>query len=86
MMRMDGAFAEFERTMIRVRTKAWLDDAASKEGRMGGRRPKLNQDQSKDIVDNIISERKSGAQMSRLYSVGEATISRIVAQYRQPIK
>ena len=82
MMQMVGAFAEFERAMIRERTKAGLD-AARKEGRIGGRRPKLRQDQRKDIVENILSDRKSGADMARLYNVSEATVSRIVAQYRQ---
>jgi len=81
MMQMVGSFAEFEREMIRERTKAGLA-AARKEGRIGGRRPKLRQDQQKDIADNVLSERKSGAEMSRLYNVSEATISRVVAQYR----
>jgi len=84
MMQMVGAFAEFEREMIRERTKAGLD-AARKEGRIGGRKPKLRQDQRKDIADNVLSERKSGADMARLYNVSEATISRVVAQYRQAI-
>jgi len=84
MMQMVGAFAEFEREMIRERTKAGLD-AARKEGRVGGRKPKLRQDQRKDIADNVLSERKSGADMARLYNVSEATISRIVAQHRQAI-
>ena len=70
--------------MIRERTKAGLD-AARKEGRIGGRRPKLRQDQQKDVADNVLSGRKTGADMARLYNVSEATISRIVAQYRQPV-
>jgi len=85
MMQMVGAFAEFEREMIRERTKAGLD-AARKEGRIGGRKPKLNKNQREDIADNVISERKSGADMARLYKVSEATISRIVSQHRQPIE
>jgi DNA invertase Pin-like site-specific DNA recombinase len=40
MMQMVGAFAEFERAMLRERTKAGLD-SARREGRIGGRRPKL---------------------------------------------
>jgi len=82
MMQMVGSFAEFEREMIRERTKAGLD-AARAEGRIGGRRPKLRKDQRKDIADNVISGRKSGADMARLYNVSEATISRIVAAHRQ---
>jgi DNA invertase Pin-like site-specific DNA recombinase len=82
MMQMVGSFAEFERAMIRERTNAGLA-AARQEGRIGGRRPKLNKDQRQDIIDNLISDRKSGAQMARLYNVSEATVSRIVSQHRQ---
>jgi len=85
MMQMVGSFAEFEREMIRERTKAGLE-TARKEGRIGGRKPKLNKNQREDIADNVISERKFGADMARLYKVSEATTSRIVAQHRQPIK
>jgi DNA invertase Pin-like site-specific DNA recombinase len=84
MMQMVGSFAEFEREMIRERTKAGLD-AARKEGRIGGRRPKLRPNQRKDIADNVLSERKSGADMARLYNVSEAMVSRIVAEHRQII-
>jgi DNA invertase Pin-like site-specific DNA recombinase len=68
--------------MIRERTRAGLD-AARAEGRIGGRKPKLRDDQRKDILENVLSDRKSGAQMARLYNVSEATISRIVAKHRQ---
>ena len=40
MMQIVGAFAEFERAMLRERTRNGLN-AARKEGRVGGRRPKL---------------------------------------------
>ncbi len=63
MMQMVGAFAEFEREVIRERTKAGLE-AARKEGRIDGRKPKLNKNQREDIGDNVISERKSGADMT----------------------
>jgi len=81
MMQMVGSFAEFEREMIRERTKAGLE-AARKEGRVGGRRPKLRDDQQRDIAENVLSERKTGSNMARLYNVSPATISRIVAKYR----
>ena len=81
-MMMVGSFAEFEREMIRERTKAGLD-AARAEGRIGGRKPKLRKDQRKDIADNVISGRKFGADMARLYNVSEATISLVVAAHRQ---
>src|ERR1039457_7492792 len=40
MMQMVGAFAEFEGAMLKERTKAGLD-SARREGRIGGRRPKV---------------------------------------------
>src|SRR4051794_3584541 len=40
MMQMLGSFAEFERAMVRERTRAGLK-AAREQGRKGGRRPKL---------------------------------------------
>ena len=50
MMQMVGAFAEFERAMLRERTKVGLD-AAREEGRIGGRRPKLSP-QSRQSSEN----------------------------------
>ena len=81
-MQMIGAFAEFERAMIRERTRAGLD-AARAEGRVGGRRRKLRPDQRADIAENVLSGRRTGAQMARLYGVSQATVSRIVAETRQ---
>ena len=52
--------------MIREWTKAGLETARL-EGRIGRRRPKLREKQRKDIVDNVLSGRKSGADMARLY-------------------
>ena len=82
MMQMVGAFAEFEREMIRERTQAGLQ-AARAEGRTGGRPPKLTKQQRQDIADNVLSGRKSGADMARLYSISETTVSRIVSRARQ---
>src|ERR1700674_2469760 len=49
MMQMVAAFAEFERAMLRERTKAGLD-AARREGRVGGRRLKLTPQQPAEII------------------------------------
>ena len=48
MMQMVGTFAEFERAMLKERTKAGLD-AAREDGRIGGRRPKLSPQQQVEI-------------------------------------
>jgi DNA invertase Pin-like site-specific DNA recombinase len=81
MMQMVGAFAEFERAMIRERTSAGLA-AARAEGRVGGRRKKLDESKRREIAESVVSGRKSGGEMARLYNVSEPTVSRIVAHHR----
>lgn len=82
MMQMVGSFAEFERAMIRERTSAGLALARS-EGRIGGRRKKLNPKKRLEIAENVLSGRKSAAEMARLYEISQPTVSRIVTEYRQ---
>jgi DNA invertase Pin-like site-specific DNA recombinase len=81
MMQMVGSFAEFERAMIRERTSAGLA-AARAEGRVGGRRKKLDAAKRREIAESVITGRKSGAEMARLYNISQPTVSRIVAQHR----
>ena len=81
MMQMVSSFAEFERAMIQERTSAGLA-AARAEGRIGGRRKKLDAAKRREIVESVLSGRKSGAEMARLYDISQPTVSRIVAQYR----
>ena len=81
MMQMIGAFAEFERAMIRERTSAGLATACA-EGRVGGRRKKLDATKRREIAESVLSGRKSGAEMARLYNISQPTVSRIVAQHR----
>jgi DNA invertase Pin-like site-specific DNA recombinase len=72
MMQMVGAFAdEFERAMIRERTSAGLA-AARAEGRIGGRRKKLDDTKRREIAESVVSGRKSGAEMALLYGVEPA--------------
>ena len=81
MFQMCGVFAEFERAMIRERTSAGIA-AARAEGRVGGRRRKLDAAKRREIAESVITGRKSGADMARLYNVSQPTVSRIVAQHR----
>jgi len=85
MMQMVGSFAEFERAMIRERTSAGIA-AARAEGRVGGRRPKLNAEQRADIAESVMSGRHTAAQMARLYKVSEPTVSRLLAAYRNNVE
>jgi DNA invertase Pin-like site-specific DNA recombinase len=79
MMQMVGAFAEFERAMLRERTKAGLD-AARQDGRIGGRRPKLTPQQQAEIKRMVSKGDKTAADAARLFRVHPATISRLLAR------
>ena len=81
MMKMVGSFVEFERAMIRERTSAGLAVARA-EGRVGGRRKKLDAAKRREIAESVFTGRKSGADMAGLYNVSQPTVSRIVAQHR----
>jgi DNA invertase Pin-like site-specific DNA recombinase len=75
---MVGAFAEFERAILRERTMAGLD-AARKQGRIGGRRPKLRPNQQDEIVTMVSTGTKPAADAARLFNVHPATVSRLLA-------
>ena len=79
MMQMVGAFAEFERAMLRERTKAGLD-AARREGRIGGRRPKLSSQQQAEIRRMVSKGDKTAADAARLFRIHPATICRLLAR------
>lgn len=81
MMQMVGSFAEFERAMIRERTSAGIAVARA-EGRIGGRRKKLDAAKRREIAESVVTGRKTGADMARLYNISQPTVSRIVATYR----
>jgi DNA invertase Pin-like site-specific DNA recombinase len=83
MMQMIGSFAEFERAMLRERTRAGLE-AARKEGRIGGRRPKLLPQQQAEVVKMVTKGKKTAADAARLFNVHPATISRLLARMVSP--
>ena len=78
MMQMVGAFAEFERSMLRERTKAGLD-SARREGRIGGRRPKLTPQQQAEITRMVSRGEKTAADAARLFKIHPATVSRLLS-------
>lgn len=83
MMQIVGAFAEFERAMLRERTKNGLD-AARLEGRTGGRHPKLKASQEEEIMRLVASGEKTAADVARLFNVHPATISRLIQRRKPP--
>lgn len=66
------------------RTSAGLAQARA-EGRVGGRRRKLDDKKRAEVADSVISGRKSAAEMARLYDVSQPTVSRIVTTHRLTI-
>lgn len=81
MMQMVGSFAEFERAMLRERTKIGID-TARKEGRVGGRRPKLTSQQQMEIISLVTSGQKTGADTARLFRVHPSTIARLLSKHQ----
>jgi DNA invertase Pin-like site-specific DNA recombinase len=84
MMQIVGTFAEFERAMLRERTQNGLD-AVRKQGRVGGRRPKLKKHQQDEIVNLVnYSGQKTAADAARLFNAHPATVSRILQRDKIP--
>jgi DNA invertase Pin-like site-specific DNA recombinase len=79
MLQMLGAFAEFERSMIRERTRLGLQ-AARERGRVGGRSPKLTPHQRAEAIKMVGSGEKTAAEVARLFRLHRSTISRLLAQ------
>ena len=81
MMQIVGSFAEFERAMLKERTRHGLE-AARAAGRVGGRKPKLTPQQKNEIVAMVSSGHKTGADAARLFRVHPATVVRLLAKER----
>jgi DNA invertase Pin-like site-specific DNA recombinase len=78
MMQMVGVFAEFERSIIRERTKAGLAEAR-KAGRKLGRRFKLSGEDRRQIVYLVREGKMTAADCARTYRIHESNISRLLA-------
>lgn len=85
LMKMVGTFAEFERAMLRERTRASLK-AAYREGRAGGSRPKLSDGQRAEILRLVEGGEKTAAAAARLFRIHPATVGRLLAQERARAK
>jgi DNA invertase Pin-like site-specific DNA recombinase len=80
MLQIVGAFAEFERAMIRERTKVGLRSAQSR-GQHCGRAFKFTPAQQSEIFRTVNSGQKSVADMARMLGVHRATIHRLVSRF-----
>ena len=68
-----AALAEFERNLIRERTKAGLA-AARVRGRVGGRKPKLDAKQIRQIKTLLRDRNTSVTELAKDYGVSRTTI------------
>lgn len=80
MMQMLGSVAEFEREMIRERTRAGLAHARE-QGRQLGRRRALTSEQRRKAV-RWMQEGQSQAEIARTFDVHRSTVSRLAADIR----
>ncbi len=79
--RMIGTLAALDRDAVRDRIGVGLA-VARVAGRKGGRCPKLTERQRATIAEEVLSGRRTAAQMAKLHKVSAPTVSRVVAAYR----
>ena len=76
-----GAFAEFERAMIRERTMNGLAHAR-KAGKHIGRRRALSPQQRAEIIERVENGQGSPTQLASLFRVSRSTVQRVLREYR----
>ncbi len=81
-MHVIGAMAEFERSLIRERTKAGLAEAR-KAGRKLGRRFKLSEEDHRQIIYLIREGKMTAADCARTYRIHESNISRLMTKAKE---
>lgn len=72
-----ASLAEFERNLIRERTRAGLD-AARARGRLGGRKPKLDDKQVREIRALLRDPQVNVSDVAKRYEVSRTTIYKYV--------
>jgi DNA invertase Pin-like site-specific DNA recombinase len=79
-----GAIAEFERDLIRERTRAGLDSARAR-GKVGGRKPVLSPEK-KRTLDLLLKDSSDYAAHARSLGVSERTVRRYASgQYKSAL-
>lgn len=81
LMQMIGAAAEFERAMVKERTKAGMAAAARKGVRVG-RPPALTAEQ-KDHIREGLQAGKTEAELARVFNVSRSTVWRLAQTIRE---
>jgi DNA invertase Pin-like site-specific DNA recombinase len=81
-MQVVGSFSEFERSIIKERTKLGLARARA-NGRIGGGRYKLSPTQQAEAIKMIRLGANSQAEIAELFNVDQSTISRMMKEVRE---
>lgn len=76
-----GSFAQFEREMLKERTKIGLARARA-QGRKGGARFKLSSVQQGEAIRMMSDGGKTQVEVAELFNVDRSTISRLVSERR----
>ena len=79
MMQMLGSFAEFERSMVRERTRAGLV-AARDRGVKVSRPAKLNPYQQQEIIRTVREGSKTAADAAGLFGLHRSSITRLLTR------
>jgi DNA invertase Pin-like site-specific DNA recombinase len=79
MMQMLGSFAEFERSMVRERTRAG-PAAARDRGVKVGRPAKLSPHRQQEIIRTVRDGSKTAADAARLFGLHRSSIKRLMAR------
>ena len=77
MFNMIGAFAEFERDLIRERCQEGIEKA-KRDGKKFGRKPKLTDKQLKTLKAEFNSEDLAKSDLARKYGISRASLYRLV--------
>jgi DNA invertase Pin-like site-specific DNA recombinase len=78
-MQMLGSFAEFERSMVRERTRVGLT-AARDRGVKLGRPSKLTPQQQQEVIRTVRDGSKTAADAARLFGIHRSNINRLLAR------
>jgi DNA invertase Pin-like site-specific DNA recombinase len=76
-MQMLGSFAEFERSMVRERTRAGLAAARDRGARLG-RPAKLSAHQQQEVIKAVRDGSKTAADAARLFGLHRSNITRLL--------
>lgn len=82
LMQMLGAFAEFEREMIRERTLHGLENAR-RAGRHIGRKPKLKPAQQAELIRMIEEGRGTPNHAANIFNVSLSTVKRLLSNHKE---